>query len=87
MTIQKQDLIPSELILRVTEETQCLMAMRRESMENGDLPDIPEEQDSIIQLYQNGIALIGRAWGLPDEAATALEQLRYTAPAGGKSET
>ena len=29
MTIQKQNLIPSELILRVTEEAQCLMDMRR----------------------------------------------------------
>lgn len=87
MTIQKQNLIPSELILRVTEEAQCLMDMRRESIENGDLPDIPEEQDNMIQLYQNGIALIGRAWGLQDEATTALERLRYTAPTGGESET
>ena len=87
MTIQKQNLIPSELILRVTEEAQCLMDMRRESIENGDLPDIPKEQDNMIQLYRNGLTLIGKAWNLPDEAAVAQTRLRYTAPTGGESET
>lgn len=87
MTIQKQNLIPSELILRVTEEAQCLMDMRRESIENGDMPDIPKEQDNMIQLYRNGLTLIGKAWNLPDEAAAAQTRLRYTAPTGGESET
>lgn len=80
MTIQNQAITPSELILRVTEETQCLMDMRRESKESGDLPDIPEEQDEIIQFYQNGITRIGKAWDLQTEAAAAREQLRNTAP-------
>ena len=79
MMMQNQTLTPSELIRRVAEETQCLMDMRRESMEHGDLPDIPEEQDEIIQLYQNGITLIGKAWDLQTEAAAAREQLRHTA--------
>ena len=87
MTIQKQNLIPSELIHRVEEETQCLMAMRREAVENGDLPDIPEEQDSKIQLYRNGLTLIGKAWNLPDEAVAAQACLKYTAAGGGESET
>lgn len=87
MTIQKQNLIPSELIHRVEEETQCLMAMRREAVENGDLPDIPEEQDSMIQLYRNGLTLIGKAWNLPDEAVAAQACLKYTAAGGGESET
>ena len=80
MMTQNQTLTPSDLIRRVAEETQCLMDMRRESKEHGDLPDIPEEQDEIIQLYQNGITLIGKAWDLQAEAAAAREQLRYTAP-------
>ena len=79
MMMQNQTLTPSELIRRVAEETQCLMDMRRESMEHGDLPDIPEEQDEIIQLYQNGITLIGKAWDLQTEAEATREQLRHTA--------
>ena len=82
MTIQNQTITPSELILRVSEETQCLMDMRRESKERGDLPDIPEEQDEFIQLYQNGITLIGKAWDLQTESAAAREQLSNTAPEG-----
>lgn len=80
MTTQSQTLTPSDLIRRVAVETQCLMDMRRECMENGDLPDIPEEQDEFIQLYQNGITLIGKAWNLQTEAASAREHLRHTAP-------
>lgn len=80
MMMQSPTLTPSDLIRRVAEETQCLMDMRRESMENGDLPEIPEEQDEIIQLYQNGITLIGKAWELQTEATEAREQLRHTAP-------
>lgn len=80
MMTQNQTLTPSELIRRVAEEAQCLMDMRRESKEYGDLPDIPEEQDEFIQLYQNGITLVGKAWDLQTEAAAAREQLRHTAP-------
>lgn len=87
MTIQNQTITPSELILRVSEETQCLMDMRRVSKEHGDLPDIPEEQDEIIQLYQNGITRIGKAWDLQTEAAAAREQLRNTAPEQDETET
>lgn len=87
MMMQNQTLTPSDLIRRVAEETQCLMDMRRESMENGDLPDIPEEQDEIIQLYQNGITLIGKAWDLQTEAAEAREQLRHTAPDEDEADT
>ncbi len=87
MTIQNQTITPSELILRVSEETQCLMDMRRASKEHGDLPDIPEEQDEIIQLYQNGITRIGKAWDLQTEAAAAREQLRNTAPEQDEAET
>ena len=87
MTIQNQTITPSELILRVSEETQCLMDMRRSSKEHGDLPDIPEEQDEIIQLYQNGITRIGKAWDLQTEAAAAREQLRNTAPEQDEAET
>ena len=87
MMTQNQTLTPSKLIRRVAEETQCLMDMRRESMENGDLPDIPEEQDEIIQLYQNGITLIGKAWNLTNEAAAALEHLRHTSPAEDADDT
>lgn len=87
MTIQNQTITPSELIRRVSEETQCLMDMRRESKESGDLPDIPEEQDEIIQLYQNGITLIGKAWALQTEAAAAREHLRNTAPEEDEADT
>ena len=87
MMIQSRTLTPSELIRRVAEETQCLMDMRRESMEHGDLPDIPEEQDEIIQLYQNGITLIGKAWDLQTEAAAAREQLRHIAPDEDEADT
>ena len=87
MMMQNQTLTPSDLIRRVAEETQCLMDMRRESMENGDLPEIPEEQDEIIQLYQNGITLIGKAWDLQTEAAAAREQLRHTAPDEDETDT
>lgn len=87
MMTQNQTLTPSKLIRRVAEETQCLMDMRRESMENGDLPDIPEEQDEIIQLYQNGITLIGKAWDLQTEAEAAREQLRHTAPDEDEADT
>ena len=87
MMMQNQTLTPSDLIRRVAEETQCLMDMRRESMENGDLPDIPEEQDEIIQLYQNGITIIGKAWDLQTEAAAAREQLRHTAPDEAEADT
>ena len=87
MMMQSQALTPSELIRRVAEETQCLMDMRRESMEHGDLPDIPEEQDEIIQLYQNGITIIGKAWDLQTEAAAAREQLRHTAPDEAEADT
>ena len=87
MMIQSRTLTPSELIRRVAEETQCLMDMRRESMEHGDLPDIPEEQDEIIQLYQNGITLIGKAWDLQTEAEAAREQLRHTAPNENEADT
>ena len=80
MMTQNQTLTPSDLIRRVAEETQCLMDMRRESKEHGDLPDIPEEQDELIQLYQDGITLVGKAWDLQAEAAAAREQLRHTAP-------
>ena len=83
MMIQSRTLTPSELIRRVAEETQCLMDMRRESMEHRDLPDIPEEQDEIIQLYQNGITIIGKAWDLQ----TAREQLRHTAPDEDEADT
>ena len=87
MMMQSQTLTPSELIRRVAEETQCLMDMRRESMEHGDLPDIPEEQDEIIQLYQNGITLIGKAWDLQTEAEVAREQLRHIAPNENEADT
>lgn len=87
MMIQSRTLTPSELIRRVAEETQCLMDMRRESMEHGDLPDIPEEQDEIIQLYQNGITLIGKAWDLQTEAEAAREQLRHIAPNENEADT
>ncbi len=87
MTIQNQATIPSELILRVSEETQCLMDMRREAKECGDLPDIPDEQDEIIQLYQNGITRIGKAWDLQTEAATAREQLRNTTSEKNEADT
>lgn len=87
MMMQNQTLTPSDLIRRVAEETQCLMDMRRESMEHGDLPEIPEEQDEIIQLYQNGITLIGKAWDLQTEAAAAREQLRHTAPDEDETDT
>ena len=87
MMMQNQTLTPSELIRRVAEETQCLMDMRRESMENGELPEIPEEQDEIIQLYQNGITLIGKAWDLQTEAAAAREQLRHIAPDEDEADT
>ena len=87
MMIQSRTLTPSELIRRVAEETQCLMDMRRESMEHGDRPDIPEEQDEIIQLYQNGITLIGKAWDLQTEAEAAREQLRHTAPNENEADT
>ena len=87
MMIQSRPLTPSELIRRVAEETQCLMDMRRESMEHGDLPDIPEEQDEIIQLYQNGITLIGKAWDLQTEAEAAREQLRHIAPNENEADT
>lgn len=73
---------PEDLLRIAAMETQCLMDMRRESMENGDLPDIPEEQDEFIRLYQNGITLIGKAWNLQTEAASAREHLRHTAPEG-----
>ena len=63
------------------------MDMRRVSKEHGDLPDIPEEQDEIIQLYQNGITRIGKAWDLQTEAAAAREQLRNTAPEQDETET
>ena len=56
-------------------------------MEHGDLPDIPEEQDEIIQLYQNGITLIGKAWDLQTEAAAAREQLRHIAPDEDEADT
>ena len=87
MMMQNQTLTPSDLIRRVAEETQCLMDMRRESMEHGDLPEIPEEQDEIIQLYQNGITLIGKAWDLQTEAAAAREQLRHTAQDEDETDT
>ena len=87
MMIQSRTLTPSELIRRVAEETQCLMDMRRESMEHGDLPDIQEEQDEIIQLYQNGITLIGKAWDLQTEAEAAREQLRHIAPNENEADT
>ena len=87
MMMQNQTLTPSDLIRRVAEETQCLMDMRRESMEHGDLPEIPEEQDEIIQLYQNGITLIGKAWDLQTEAAAVREQLRHTAPDEDETDT
>ena len=87
MMIQSRTLTPSELIRRVAEETQCLMDMRRESMEHGDLPDIPEEQDEIIQLYQNGITLIGKAWDLQTEAEAVREQLRHIAPNENEADT
>ena len=87
MMIQSRTLTPSELIRRVAEETQCLMDMRRESMEHGDLPDIPEEQDEIIQLYQNGITLIGKAWDLQTEAEAAREQLWHIAPNENEADT
>ena len=87
MMMQNQTLTPSDLIRRVAEANQCLMDMRRESMEHGDLPEIPEEQDEIIQLYQNGITLIGRAWDLQTEAAAAREQLRHTAPDEDETDT
>ena len=87
MMMQSQALTPSELIRRVAEETQCLMDMRRESMEHGDHPDIPEEQDEIIQLFQNGITIIGKAWDLQTEAAAAREQLRHTAPDEAEADT
>ena len=77
MMMQNQTLTPSELIRRVAEETQCLMDMRRESMENGDLPDIPEEQDEIIQLY-------GKRWDIEVFFKTSKSVLRLTAYAGPK---
>ena len=87
MTTQSQTLTPSDLIRRVAVETQCLMDMRRESKESGALPDIPEEQDEFIRLYQNGLTLIGKAWNLTNEAAAALEHLRHTSPAEDADDT
>lgn len=86
MAITTQAITPSELLCRVYEETQCLMDMRRESQEIGDLPDIPEEQDASILRYQNGLLLIGKAWDIQDEAKEAMEHLRNTAPEESKAD-
>lgn len=78
---------PEDLLRIAARETQCLMDMRRESKESGALPDIPEEQDEFIRLYQNGLTLIGKAWNLTNEAAAALEHLRHTSPAEDADDT
>ena len=81
MRIEMETMNPIELIRRTAEETQYLMDVRRESKKRGALPDIPEEQDEMIQLFWNGLRLIGEAWDLQAEAESALEKLRDTVPA------
>lgn len=81
MRIEMETMNPIELIRRTAEEIQYLMDVRRESKKRGALPDIPEEQDEMIQLYWNGLRLIGKAWDLQAEAESALEKLRDTVSA------
>lgn len=70
--IEKHTVIaPEDLLRLVAGETQYLMDILLEN---------PEDQYEIVQLYQDGILLIGRAWDLDDEAAAARKDLRRTAP-------